>query len=67
MKYKLFFVDQPHQVDNFLMKNLGMMYNETSYHPRTLLHFACVTLDEEQLLMMKLAIEQNCTAYPVEE
>ena len=71
MKYRLFYIDQPFQVDLFIIKNLGLVYGEEYKHPfreyeyPTL--FSCVILDEEQLLILKLTVGKEIKAFPVEE
>ena len=54
-------------VDKFIEGDLKLRYDEIEYHPELMISRICVTLDEEDALMLRLNFNEKIKLYPVEE
>lgn len=66
MKYRIYYVDVPYEVDEYLKNNFGMNYNEVRYHPDKDYAYSCSTVDEEQMLILRLKFN-DIELHPVNE
>jgi len=66
MKYRIFYIDNPIDVDEYLLDKFNLKYDSRARHPRLIEPCLCITLDSEQGILLKLLFQDSIILYPIE-
>jgi len=66
MKYRIFYIDNPIDVNEYLLDKFNLKYDSTARHPQLIEPCLCITLDSEQAILLKLLFQYSIILYPME-